>query len=72
MMSGGDLNIAVSPARDKIHRLLVMEIVSPLGIPETAMAARDGSDFKPASRAKAEMAVEIVDWAAGSYSRTLV
>ena len=61
MISGGALNIAVKPGLERIHRLFVMEIVSPLGIPETAMAARLGSDLSPDSCAKAEIAVEIVD-----------
>jgi hypothetical protein len=61
MMSGGALNIAVSPALDKIHRLFVIEMVSPLGTPETAIAALEGSDLRPACWANVEMAVEIVD-----------
>jgi hypothetical protein len=39
----------------------VTEIVSPLGTPETARAALLGNDLKPTSRAKVEIAVEIVD-----------
>ena len=63
--------MAVKAALERIHRLLVMEIISPLETPETAMAAWDGRELRPESCANADSAVEIVDFADGTYSRTL-
>jgi hypothetical protein len=60
-VKGGALNIAAKPDLERIQRLFVTEIVSPLGTPETARAALLGNDLKPTSRAKVEIAVEIVD-----------
>ena len=63
--------MAARPCRERIQRLLVIEMVSPRGTPDTAIAARRGSAFNPASVPKVEIAVEIVGWALGSYSRTV-
>jgi hypothetical protein len=71
MMSGSAWNIAVRPDRDKIHRLFVMEMVSPRGRPETATADRFGRLERPESLAKAVIELDMVGWSCGSYSRTL-